>query len=251
MAEYNPGANFQKSSSFGERRDPFNLARSQYHTGIDFEAAVGTAIPAASDGAVVYSAFNQGGFGYTVIIKSIGQDGTPYYTLYAHMNGNTMPAYGTSVTAGDVIGQVGNTGRSTGPHLHFEVLRGDSGVNESGDGGGIGFRTSDAERRHNPEAFDNWYAGEPYGAENPPAQPPDHNLYNPNIFYASNINSLYEIGKFIPRPRGGADEEQADSFTVDETTRSDGTVLKSVYDADGNVVGVYTLDQDEKLVAGR
>jgi murein DD-endopeptidase MepM/ murein hydrolase activator NlpD len=133
---YDPGLPFKKESSFGSRPDPFNSSKTEYHTGIDYSAPQGTPIPAASAGTVVYSQFNNGGFGNAVIVKSIGGDGQTYYTLYGHMNGQAMPAYGDPISQGQTIGQVGNTGKSTGPHLHFEVIDGNAPINDRNDGGG-------------------------------------------------------------------------------------------------------------------
>lgn len=87
------------------------------HKGVDFGAPTGTPIRAAADGTVTFARLGyNGGFGNMVIISH--KNGTE--TLYAHMSKlGTTP--GAKVDAGDVIGYVGSTGRSTGPHLHFEV----------------------------------------------------------------------------------------------------------------------------------
>jgi LysM repeat protein len=88
------------------------------NNGIDIAASIGTSIKAAADGKVILSrkgGYN-GGYGTYVVISHA--NGTQ--TLYAHMSVNNVSA-GQSVSQGEVIGAVGNTGRSTGPHLHFEV----------------------------------------------------------------------------------------------------------------------------------
>jgi murein DD-endopeptidase MepM/ murein hydrolase activator NlpD len=85
------------------------------HTGIDFGASEGTPIKAAADGVVV-SAGVQGGYGNTTIIDH----GNSLATLYAHQS-RMIVSSGQSVKRGQVIGYVGSTGNSTGPHLHFEV----------------------------------------------------------------------------------------------------------------------------------
>lgn len=86
---------------------------SRYHTGQDLGAAIGTPIRAAADGVVVSP--NAGGWaGVHVIIRHANG-----YTLYAHMSGATVRP-GQTVTAGQSIGAVGMTGRTFGPHLHFE-----------------------------------------------------------------------------------------------------------------------------------
>ncbi len=86
------------------------------HNGIDMSAAVGTAIFAADNGVVTYSEYNDGGFGYLMKIDH----GNGLETYYAHCNELLVPE-GTVVKKGDLIARVGNTGRSTGAHLHFEV----------------------------------------------------------------------------------------------------------------------------------
>lgn len=167
MTEYNPGPQFRKSSGYGYRPDPFKPGETEFHTGVDFKAPIGTPIPAASDGEVVYSRFNKAGFGNTVIIRTTGADGkTLYYTQYSHMVGPGA-AFGTKVRAGEVIGQVGSTGRSRAPHFHFEVLRSDAPVNKDNDPkeNGIGFTTKlerDRQYRHDPTQFNNWAGGAPY-----------------------------------------------------------------------------------------
>ncbi|WP_228893881.1 M23 family metallopeptidase [Pseudoduganella aquatica] len=119
---YGPGGQFRPTSGYGTRTDPFQSSRVEYHPGQDYAAPAGTLISAAATGTVVYSGYNAGGYGNTVVIKSTGGDGSTFYTLYAHQNGNSMPALDSWVGRGEVIGEVGNTGRSTGAHLHFEVL---------------------------------------------------------------------------------------------------------------------------------
>lgn len=86
------------------------------HNGIDMSASVGTAIYAADNGTVTYSEYNNGGYGYMMKIDH----GNGLETYYAHCSELLVPA-GTVVAKGDVIAKVGNTGRSTGAHLHFEV----------------------------------------------------------------------------------------------------------------------------------
>ncbi len=107
----------QLTSGFGERIDPLN-GRTSNHTGVDLAAPVGTPIPAAKDG-VVIRVGDRGGYGTAIEVAH--PDGTS--TLYAHTSGvNVNP--GDSVTQGQVIGWVGETGRTTGPHLHLEVRQG-------------------------------------------------------------------------------------------------------------------------------
>ena len=150
---YNPGNQFTQTSGYGWRTNPVT-GQSEYHGGVDFAAPVGTDIPAASSGVVWYSGLNSS-YGNTVIIQSTGPDGQSFYTLYAHMNGADMPAVGNWVNQGDTIGQVGLTGATTGPHVHFEVLNGDAPIC-SADGGPIGVRSSDPSVRTDPTTFNNW-----------------------------------------------------------------------------------------------
>jgi peptidase, M23 family len=101
------------SSPFGYRIHPV-LHTVRMHTGIDYAAPSGTPIKATADGVITFKGW-KGGYGNTVMIRhSNGVE-----TLYGHMSAFT-PAQGT-VRAGEVIGFVGTTGRSTGPHLHYEA----------------------------------------------------------------------------------------------------------------------------------
>ena len=86
------------------------------HNGIDISAPVGTAIYAADNGIVTYAAYNNGGYGYMIQIDH----GEGIMTYYAHCN-ELLVEEGAVVKKGDLIARVGNTGRSTGAHLHFEV----------------------------------------------------------------------------------------------------------------------------------
>lgn len=102
------------SSSFGYRRSPFTNRR-EFHAGIDVVARVGTPIFAPADG-VVISTKRTGGFGKTVRIQHM----QGIVTTYAH-NSVNMVKVGQRIRRGDIIAKVGSTGRSTGPHLHYEV----------------------------------------------------------------------------------------------------------------------------------
>jgi murein DD-endopeptidase MepM/ murein hydrolase activator NlpD len=110
---------YKLSSLFGGRADPFTGAQDN-HTGTDIPASTGTKILAAKGGIVTTVATNKySSYGYYVMIDH----GNGYVTLYAHMNSQAIVKVGDTVTAGQVIGYVGSTGRSTGPHLHFELRR--------------------------------------------------------------------------------------------------------------------------------
>ena len=109
-------ASWRLSSAFGNRSDPFTGVLS-YHTGIDMACPQGTEIKAAMSGTVAVSGWSNV-FGNYVIIKHI--DG--YQTLYGHMS-KIYAKKGKFVSQGTVIGLVGSTGYSTGPHLHFTVYK--------------------------------------------------------------------------------------------------------------------------------
>jgi Ca2+-binding RTX toxin-like protein len=150
---YDPGTQFTITSGFGSRN-------SGNHPGIDFAAPNGTPIPAAADGVVWYSGFNAT-YGNTVILQHVGHDGTVFYTLYSHMNGAEMRGVGQEVSAGESLGQVGNTGLVFGPtgnHLHFEVITGVDPANAPGGQLGIG----PGQGRVDPGTWQDWPEGGVY-----------------------------------------------------------------------------------------
>ena len=102
------------TSTFGYRSDPFN-GGGAFHPGLDFRGAYGAPIHAAAEGRVSFVGQIRG-YGNVVDISH----GNGLLTRYAHMS-KTMAKVGQEVAAGDTIGAIGSTGRSTGPHLHFEV----------------------------------------------------------------------------------------------------------------------------------
>jgi peptidoglycan hydrolase-like protein with peptidoglycan-binding domain len=104
----------------GDRFGPRGL---RFHAGVDFPAEVGTAVRAAGDGTVVAAGFDAEGFGNLVVIDH----GGGLTTYYAHLS-RVDAAQGQTVASGDRVGLVGSTGRSTGPHLHFEVRLGGAAV---------------------------------------------------------------------------------------------------------------------------
>lgn len=106
------------ASGFGYRIDPVYKDR-RPHLGLDFTAPQGTPIYATADGVVRDAGFNTGGFGNRVVINH----GYGYETVYGHMF-RIKARIGEKVKRGEVIGYVGNTGKSTGPHCHYEVHRG-------------------------------------------------------------------------------------------------------------------------------
>lgn len=103
------------SSSFGARNDPFGRGRA-HHMGIDIDANTGDSVVSAADGVVSFSGIKNG-YGNVVEIDH----GTGYFTVYGH-NSKLLVKQGDLVRAGQEIAKVGSTGRSTGSHLHFEVL---------------------------------------------------------------------------------------------------------------------------------
>ncbi|MHA1112911.1 MAG: peptidoglycan DD-metalloendopeptidase family protein [Alphaproteobacteria bacterium] len=112
------------TSRFGKRRHPI-LGYNRMHRGADFGAPRGTPVMAAGDG-VVARANRHGAYGKYVRIRH----NSTYATAYAHLKGFARGIRaGKRVKQGQIIGYVGSTGRSTGPHLHYEVLRGDRRVN--------------------------------------------------------------------------------------------------------------------------
>jgi murein DD-endopeptidase MepM/ murein hydrolase activator NlpD len=104
------------SSHFGYRADPFT-GRNAYHAGIDFAGPAGSQVVAVASGVVTYSK-DRFGYGRTVEINH----GNGYVTRYGH-NQKVLVQVGDTVQKGQPIALIGSTGRSTGPHLHFEVLK--------------------------------------------------------------------------------------------------------------------------------
>jgi murein DD-endopeptidase MepM/ murein hydrolase activator NlpD len=105
------------SSGFGYRIDPFLKIR-KLHEGLDFAAPIGTDIYATGDGVVEKASNSMNGYGNCVIVDH----GFGYKTLYAHMSAFKVKV-GQKVKRGELIGLTGNTGLSSGPHLHYEVIK--------------------------------------------------------------------------------------------------------------------------------
>jgi len=102
------------SSSYGQRNDPFTGDR-EFHFGIDVSTPIGRPVVAPADGVVLYAS-KRGSYGNVIVIDhKFGM-----MTRYAHLSNFNVRA-GTRVKRGDVVGYVGNTGRSSGPHLHYEI----------------------------------------------------------------------------------------------------------------------------------
>ena len=102
------------NSRYGVRYDPFTGA-ARMHTGVDLAAVFGSSVGASMSGAVSYAG-PRGGYGNLVVIDH----GNGVSTYYAHLSAVAVAA-GQPVEAGELVGYVGSTGRSTGPHLHYEV----------------------------------------------------------------------------------------------------------------------------------
>ncbi len=111
------------ASGYGWRSDPFTKAR-KMHKGMDFTAPTGTPIYASGNGTIYRADSRASGFGNHIEIDH----GYGYKTIYAHLNKYNVKQ-GQKVKRGDLIGFVGNTGRSSGPHLHYEVHKNGKPVN--------------------------------------------------------------------------------------------------------------------------
>jgi murein DD-endopeptidase MepM/ murein hydrolase activator NlpD len=111
------------ASGYGYRTDPFTKAR-KMHEGMDFTAPTGTPIYATGDGVIERADAGASGFGNHIVI----QHGYGYETLYAHLS-RYKARVGQHVKRGDIIGFVGSTGRSEGPHCHYEVHKNGQPIN--------------------------------------------------------------------------------------------------------------------------
>ena len=112
----------QVTGSFGQRIDPFN-GEGAFHSGVDIGSSFGHPIVAPADGVVTVTE-NMGGYGKTIMIDH----GNGISTRYGHLSGFAVMV-GQRVQRGELIGYVGESGRSTGPHLHYEVRINDTPVN--------------------------------------------------------------------------------------------------------------------------
>jgi murein DD-endopeptidase MepM/ murein hydrolase activator NlpD len=109
------------SSHYGWRKDPFSKTK-KWHAGVDIAGGYNAPIVSSASGLVVFSGYR---YGYGIMVEVMHAGG--YSTRYGHMN-KALVENGAQVKAGDVLGLMGSTGRSTGPHLHFEVLLNDKKV---------------------------------------------------------------------------------------------------------------------------
>jgi len=111
------------SSYYGYRTDPIYKVR-KFHPGLDFSAPIGTAVYSTGDGKVIEVKKSRRGYGNKIIIDH----GYGYKTMYAHLNKFKVKK-GERVKRGQVIGYIGNTGKSTAPHLHYEIRKNEKKVN--------------------------------------------------------------------------------------------------------------------------
>lgn len=109
------GDSSEMTSTFGKRSNPFGFGSREFHNGLDFVDEYGAPVIATAPGKVVEAGYN-GGYGNQIAI----QHEYGYQTLYAHLS-EIRVELGDPIGRGDIIGALGNTGRSTGPHLHYEV----------------------------------------------------------------------------------------------------------------------------------
>lgn len=114
---------YRISSHFGYRTDPFYKIQ-KMHNGIDFSAPVGTHIYCTGDGIVEKVVKGNSGYGNNIVIDH----GYGYKTRYAHLS-KTLVTVGQKVKRGELIAEVGNSGKSTAPHLHYEVIKSNKALN--------------------------------------------------------------------------------------------------------------------------
>ena len=115
----------RKTSEFGTRKDPFNSKRREFHKGIDIACSIGTEVRAARSGRVIFTGWKEG-YGNLVIVEhEFG-----YQSYYGHLS-RFRVRVGDEITTSQVLALSGNTGRSTGPHLHFEIRKNGKSLNPS------------------------------------------------------------------------------------------------------------------------
>ncbi|HVW13650.1 MAG TPA: M23 family metallopeptidase [Mucilaginibacter sp.] len=111
------------TSAFGYRTNPFDSEDAELHPGVDFRGAKGDPAHVTADGKVIFTGW-KGGYGNCVIV----QHKNDFQTLYGHLSHINVEE-GQQVKTGDVVGKIGSTGRTTGPHLHYEVRKNGKPVN--------------------------------------------------------------------------------------------------------------------------
>ncbi len=120
-----PAGAVNMTSRFGMRRDPFGKKYYSFHGGVDFSCPLHSTVRSTRKGRVIFSGY-EGGYGNLIIIEH--ERG--YHSYYGHLSRMTVKP-GDTVETGQLIGLSGNSGRSTGPHLHFEVRRNNRQINPS------------------------------------------------------------------------------------------------------------------------
>lgn len=113
----------EQTSGFGVRRNPFGGSSVEGHKGLDFRGEIGSPIKSTAKGKVIFAGV-KGGYGKCVIV----QHENNLQTLYAHLSAIDVKE-GEKVALGDRVGKLGNTGRSTGPHLHYEIIQNNEKIN--------------------------------------------------------------------------------------------------------------------------
>lgn len=111
------------NSNYGYRRNPFTSKGIEFHSGVDFKGRQGDSIRATGNGVVSFAGYN-GGYGRCIVINH----NESLQTLYAHLKQIDVKE-GQTIQSGDHIGLMGSTGRSTGPHLHYEIILNDKKIN--------------------------------------------------------------------------------------------------------------------------
>lgn len=114
------------SSGFGPRPNPFSGRGSEFHNGLDFRGSIGDPIIATANGKVEFAG-TMNGYGQVVRLRH----GHGYSTVYGHLSAIDVRV-GQQIEAGDLVGKLGSTGRSTGPHLHYEVRLNDEPLDPAG-----------------------------------------------------------------------------------------------------------------------
>ena len=110
------------TSSFGSRKDPFT-GEHDFHEGIDLACSLGTPVRTARDGIIIVAG-NEGGYGNLVVVRH----SNGYETYYGHLS-KFLVKEGQKVKKGDIVALSGNTGRTTGPHLHYEIRKNGKAIN--------------------------------------------------------------------------------------------------------------------------
>ena len=111
------------TSGFGYRANPFDSESAELHPGVDLKGATGDPVHVTADGKVVFTG-RKSGYGNCIIV----QHKNDFQTLYGHLSRINVDD-GQQVKTGDIIGKVGSTGRTTGPHLHYEVRKNGKPIN--------------------------------------------------------------------------------------------------------------------------